>query len=374
MEGFSVSVSLIIYLLGLTSTVLLLVLSQKMNVILPNGKNVQYKEGKVYMAKGFILSVVGFFPMWVLLAFRNVTVGNDTHGTYLRVYKAVLRGLDMARINTENGYFWLNKLVISLTPSYHLLLIVVGTISWLLFYSYICKYSENAALSIVFFFLSFFYFRQFNGMRQMLAESIALQGFRYIYERKFHKYAIFVLIAFMFHNSAIILLPLYFLYGMKLNARRIIGIVLGTKATASFFVSFFFPLILKGTKYYRIIFDMRAYQGGYWVSDIAISCFILLLCLIKIDGNDDAMFNFNTWLIVISAVLSLNSNLIPLVGRLLWYSYINLMVFIPSLFAKFRDKVHHFWVVVSTFTVYGAFFYQQWSLGVEGVTRYSFWH
>lgn len=52
-----------------------------------------------------------------------------------------------------------------------------------------------------------------NGMRQYMAASIVLLGTKYLFSAKkgdFFKFAIFVLLAYCMHNSAIIMLPLYF--------------------------------------------------------------------------------------------------------------------------------------------------------------------
>lgn len=48
----------------------------------------------------------------------------------------------------------------------------------------------------------------FNLMRQSIALGFALYGFSYLRKKKYIKYYIFVLLAFLFHNSALILIPL----------------------------------------------------------------------------------------------------------------------------------------------------------------------
>lgn len=57
-----------------------------------------------------------------------------------------------------------------------------------------------------------------NGMRQYMAASIVLLGTKYLFSEKksdFFKYAIFVLLAYCMHNSAIIMLPMYFVVRRK---------------------------------------------------------------------------------------------------------------------------------------------------------------
>ncbi len=75
------------------------------------------------------------------------------------------------------------------------------------------KYCPRFEMAI-FMFVAFSYLGgAMNGMRQYMAASIVLLGTKYLFSMKkgdFIKYAIFVLLAYCMHNSAIIMLPLYF--------------------------------------------------------------------------------------------------------------------------------------------------------------------
>ena len=149
-------------------------------------------------------------------------------------------------------------------------------------------------------------------------------------------------------------------------------IVLGKFGT-SFVINNVLPYLLKGTKYYRMIYDIRAYKGGYWISDIVVSGTVLLFCLIVLGYDNDIRMSFNSWLILISFLLAINSNMIPMVGRLLWYSNINLMVCVPLLISKYPKKLDKALVFCMTMLVFGMYFYQQWTLGVDSVQHYVFW-
>lgn len=56
-----------------------------------------------------------------------------------------------------------------------------------------------------------FYLELMNGMRQMLVACAFIYASRWIVERKFWRYFIFLWIAHYVHNSALILIPLYFI-------------------------------------------------------------------------------------------------------------------------------------------------------------------
>ncbi len=367
------SISLLVYLIGLSLTILFLAAIE-----VPHNLDMFEKpiciEGKIfYIRKSFVFAIMAFIPMWYLMAFRGITVGTDTIGTYYRYYKYSLQGYPISAFGSEFAYYAINRITMLFASSYHAVIIVVSSISWILFYSYICKNSASPSFSILVFFLTFFYFRQYNGVRQMLAEAIILHGFRYIYERKFLKYCGVIAIAFCFHNTAIVLLPIYFLYRIKLTPRMTGRIIVITKAITSLMVKYILPRMLVGTKYYRMIYDQRAYIGGYWISDIFVSGTILLFCIYIIGVNNDDKINFNTWLILISFALSINSNVLPAVGRILWYSNINIMICIPLLINKFDRKLDKAVAFGSIMLVLIMYFYQQWSLGIEKVQHYIKW-
>ncbi len=80
------------------------------------------------------------------------------------------------------------------------------------------KYCPRFEMAI-FMFVAFSYLGgAMNGMRQYMATSIFLLATRYLFSEKktdFIKYAVIVLLAYCMHNSAIVLLPLYFVVRRK---------------------------------------------------------------------------------------------------------------------------------------------------------------
>lgn len=369
----STDISFMVYLAGVGGTLLFLFIIEIQDKLGVFDRPVYFEARSMCVKKGIIFAILAFIPLWYLMAFRGITVGADTIGTYYRFHKCSLRDYPIATFGSEFGYYLLNRIIVCFTNSYHVVVIVVSSIIWFLYYTYICKNSVSPCISIIVFFLSFFYFRQYNGVRQLLAEAIALQGFRFIYERKFWKYCLIIAVAYTFHNTAIFLLPVYFLYRIKLSPKMAGIIIVSTKFMTSVMVNTVLPFLLKGTKYYKMIYDIRAYKGGYWVSDIIVSGTILIFCLFVIGYDNDMHMSFNAWLMLISFVLAINSNMIPMVGRVLWYSNINMMICVPLLIKKYQRKIDKVVVSTSTLLVLAMYFYQQWTLGVEAVQHYSFW-
>lgn len=91
----------------------------------------------------------------------------------------------------------------------------------------IWRYSEDIQLSVALYIFIGAWHGSFNGIRQYIAASILFAGHRLVYERKFWKYLIVVLIAMAFHRTSIVMLPLYFILSRELNWKTVIELIIG---------------------------------------------------------------------------------------------------------------------------------------------------
>ena len=111
---------------------------------------------------------------------------------------------------TELGYAYLNILLSYITANRYIFIFIVTLIIYVLYYVNIRRYSEDYKVALLLFFGLLFFFT-FTYLRQMIGVGIAGLSYKFIYERKLWKFVIVVLIAASFHNSALILLPVYFI-------------------------------------------------------------------------------------------------------------------------------------------------------------------
>ncbi len=130
----------------------------------------------------------------------------------------------------------------------------------LLFYNY----SANYALSVFLFFTMGIYVSTMNGIRQYIAVGIILLGAKYMFSPRktdFFKLLILIIIASLFHSSAIIMIPVYFLCRRKAwSAPALISVFISVAGLI--FVSMFLPSflsILEDTSY-------SGYAGDWFTS------------------------------------------------------------------------------------------------------------
>jgi transmembrane protein EpsG len=156
--------------------------------------------------------------LFIVSAFRY-NVGTDyAHYYHLFIHK------DGMFEHKELGYTSLVNLLSSLdfNPQMMFFLFSLATIA--LFYKsfkYFFKDNDTLFLLSTLLFIPFFFFLSLNTIRQALAVAIFFYAIRYILNKCFFKYFIYILIAMMFHKSAIILIPLYFFFGIKLTRYRL---------------------------------------------------------------------------------------------------------------------------------------------------------
>ena len=80
------------------------------------------------------------------------------------------------------------------------------------------KYAPDFLLAVFFYFTTGTYYISMNGIRQFVATGIILMATKYLFSPKkmdFIKFAAFVIFAYFFHTSAIILIPIYFVCRRK---------------------------------------------------------------------------------------------------------------------------------------------------------------
>lgn len=119
-------------------------------------------------------------------------------------------------IEFEKGYLVLNILLRYITDDFIIVKFVLALLLVIVLSISIYKYSKITWLS-VFLFICILFYNTTYILRQSFALAVILFSFRYILKQDFLKYIVCIIIAFLFHKSALICIPLYFLYRIKIR-------------------------------------------------------------------------------------------------------------------------------------------------------------
>lgn len=150
-----------------------------------------------------ILSILSF-----VIGFRY-EVGNDWLG-YVVDYSSLTTSskFSFTEQNYELGYYTLNWFFGLLNFGYQWVFFFMALISWYFYFKSVPRYI--IPLFVFFLFADEYFFWGMNGVRQFAAIAIWVFSIKLIIERKFIFFLILIISASLFHSSALILIPFYF--------------------------------------------------------------------------------------------------------------------------------------------------------------------
>ena len=236
----------------------------------------------------------------------------------------------------EVGFMFFSRSVSFFTSDYNIFLLVYGVI-WLLIYFYVLvKYSNNIYLSFVILFL-LIYGQSLFVLRQHMAIPLILLSYDAVIRKKLFLFIFLVVLASLFHLTAIISLPVYFMYQHCKTYNVVIVSFL------FLFVALF--LVNRIELVNRFMFlDYSSYiqgdiDGGpnfplYISLFFAISYFLLLGKKVFQEGINKLVLI----LIIIDVILNSVSTTFTLVTRLALYYHVAIIFIVPLITKSIKNS------------------------------------
>ena len=171
-----------------------------------SGKGVK-RQKQVYLV-AFLL--MGYIVFWA--AIRNGIV--DT-AEYIYGYENITTNIDLKKIfasDQKAPLFDLYRIVLRrMGFNWQQYLASIAIISGFCIFYGISKYSDDVPFSMYLFITGLHFYWLFNGVRQFLVASIFFACFKWIVEKKLWKLLILVLILYWIHQTAWVIIPIYFI-------------------------------------------------------------------------------------------------------------------------------------------------------------------
>src|SRR5690625_2779375 len=173
-------------------------------------------------------------PSFTLLFFFSAFRGdfNPDYTNYTTIFQLInsYSFIDAFKvgIDIEFGFLLFNRLIGVFSSNVIYLFIITSFVILIGFYHQFNRYSASIWLSVLLFVTAGSFYASFNITRQMLAVAIIFAGSKYLYERKFFKYLLIVFSAFLFHKSALIMIPFYFILNFRIKFRNLLLFSIGT--------------------------------------------------------------------------------------------------------------------------------------------------
>lgn len=302
-----------------------------------------------------------FFLLFLLAGMRGITVGGD-----LKRYLPEFYGISRASLkviflygNHEPGYMLFVKAISIISSEDRFFLLCTSFVSLIGPFLLIYKYSKSPSMSILLYFALGFYTNTFNNVRQSIAISIVFCSIPFLFNRKFVKYAIGIVLATCFHYSALIMLIMYPITNKILDFKKII-----LYAASSLSIVYFFGfLIMKSvvlsflSKYDPENFYEEAEGAGWGLFAFYFIVFLCLCVFYKLKSPQMVPVNKRMMSVFVlfqigAMSIQLSAPIFHSMVRMAYYFYIPVIILaVPFMYSEIRSKSDKIVYCISVFTL-----------------------
>lgn len=275
----------------------------------------------------FLIALILMVP-----AILRQETGND----YLRYVEFFhLASID-AYVPTEAGFNWLAKAVYSLCgyENYLLLFAIYAVMTILAMLTVIRQQAENFCFSFFLFMMFGYYFQSFNTMRYYFALSLSLLAMTCLLRRQYAGFVILVLLASLFHKTALITLLLYPVAARRWKKRELAAAVVPGLAVLLLHEKAM-ELLLSLYPSWEGTVDLAAGTSISWVNIAKCLAVLLLAYYVKADeapdtfrGRQLVMYRNSAY---IGLLLYVFGWFIPEVSRICYYLTFTQIFYLPML-------------------------------------------
>lgn len=168
-------------------------------------------SGKRRRQEGYLLFVVAIVTLW-----SGIRIGWPDQEVYAAVFSEAPNIYHISEINkiteyNETGFKLLTMLLRTFSDSTTFYFTLVSAITMFFLYKGDKSLAPYPIMGMMVYVARFFLGRNMTQIRAGISYAILLLAVRYIYERDWKRFFLITFIAYEFHHSAIIAIPIYFL-------------------------------------------------------------------------------------------------------------------------------------------------------------------
>lgn len=206
----------------------------------------------------------------------------------------------------------------------------------------IIKLNKNTELCILFYIILCCWHTSFNLVKQSAAAAILFCGFSFLRDRKLVGWIVTCLFAMLFHISAVLMIPVYFLIDNKISKKKLIMIIIvGIIVFYSYDMFFEIIELLKQDK--GMVSDHSSTKNNSVnILRIAVNCMPVLMYYfladrnIELDNDKDFSCVFN--MSFFNAAINIASMGSIYLNRICCFTNIFNIFFIPMLFSRIKKE------------------------------------
>ena len=319
------------------------------------------------------LFLIVFLPV-IVLGFRY-GIGTDYFNYHDYYDKARSLGLSSI-MQTEPLFLLVSYLGILITQDYYGMLLIVAFLTMYLMVLGLNRFRDDFSLPMaILVYLTLLYGPSFNIIRQTLAVSVIMVAFHYLEKQRFYAYAFIVFIATLFHTSAIICLPLYFINVRKAaSLSRLKKIIIVAVILVLPFMYLVITSILSNISYfaeYFKVYDFFNYTPRWGALFLQIPAIIPVLYLRKRLAEKHEIYDFYIFLFLLEFVAIYYGFYMIWAFRLMYYFFIAQIILIPAAIEVVKEKTMRLTLKVYYIYYYiGYFFFTYYMSGSDAIFPY----
>lgn len=297
------------------------------------------KKGKWMIGIGLMLPI--------LIATYRYSVGTD-YFTYLNHFQRTSK-LSISEYIEVNGISEIGNYLLCYLGNklggYNTYLGIIAALTLIPIYLFLKQDNFNINIGIsIFIFLCTGFMTSFNIMMQMIAVSISTLSYKYIFRKDFFKFLLVILIASSFHSTALLLVPVYFLW-VKYNEK---DLNLFNKRTL-ILISIFLLFILNIEYLMSLLTSIEIfsdYSGYAWENnrgsnrDIILKFIVLVVVmilrkqLILQDKRNKLFIIF----ILLNFIIGLTGGFSPFIKRMGLYFEVSQIILFPTIIKLYKNS------------------------------------
>lgn len=326
----------IFFLILIFSVIILGKSTNKQNIKKSYGLQNEIIDLQVVTRKNNLL-LIAFILLFCMSAFR-FNIGWD----YWAYYDTIRYGLESNIISRDE---YASILLINLskyTGITNLFFFINSFICIFLIYKTIKTYSTNPWLSLIFFLcFPLLFLNSLSVIRFFTALSITFYGFKYILEKKMLKYLFLVVLASLFHKSALIALIFYFVRYIKLDSFKLFLILITTPFIGGVVNSIVVNFLPKYKFYTQVTQNQEGTKAIIFFVALA---FISIMLMDKITKNDEvAKIYLNSFILGVAIYLMFYSQ--GTMGhRLSLYGTIYSLLLVSKIISLFNHRIERVFI------------------------------
>lgn len=306
--------------------------------------------------------------LFVISSLRDITVGSDLVN-YISYFKIIsnLNFSELSNIKLEYGYVLFNKIISVIFNNERFFIISVSFFIIILFSKFIYDNSKNPWLSFFLFITLMYYALTLNQIRQMMAAAIVLFNINSVKDKKKVKFFSSVLIATLFHKTAIVYIILYFIKNIKIDYKYILGMFILSIGVFLFGDRMVINLMQLINKY-------QIYSNNV-ISNDGTGMLILLIIITFLGWifyeDDDKRKSIYFHIMFVSILIQIISLKFSILNRITNYFSIIMIILIPNVI-KSRTEIYMRCIgTIILCIITSVFFIYSLKLDFNGIVPYS---